>query len=64
MVVKKYNSATASFSTINAPVYTTHAQALYNEDKSGAGQNLTTENLYVQVNVTERDTILFETPRK
>ena len=59
VVVKKYNSATASFSTINAPVYTTHAQALYNEDKSGAGQNLTTENLYVQVNVTERDTILF-----
>ena len=59
VVVKKYNSTTASFSTISAPVYTTHAQALYNEDKSGAGQNLTIENLYVQVNVTERDTILF-----
>ena len=59
IVVKKYNSTTATFSTISAPVHTTHAQALYNLDKSGAGQNLTTENLYVQVNVTERDTILF-----
>jgi hypothetical protein len=59
VVVKKYNSTTGAFTTINAPMYTTHAQALYNEDKSGAGQNLTTENLYVQVNVSERDTILF-----
>ena len=59
IVVKKYNSTTAAFTTVNAPVYTTHAQALYNEDKSGSGANLTLENLYVQVNVSERDTILF-----
>jgi hypothetical protein len=57
--VKKYNSTTAAFSTVSAPMHTTHAQALYNLDKSGAGANLTTENLYVQVNPTERDTILF-----
>ena len=57
--VKKYNSTTAAWSTIDAAVYETHAQALYNLDKSGAGANLTTQNLYTQVNVTERDTILF-----
>jgi len=57
--VKKYNSTTAAFTTISAPMHTTHAQALYNLDKSGAGANLTTENIYVQVNPTERDTILF-----
>ena len=59
VVVKKYNSTTATFSTVSAPMHISHAQALYNLDKSGAGANLTTEDLYVQVNVTERDSILF-----
>ena len=59
VVVKKYSSTTATWSTISAPMHTTHAQALYNLDKSGAGSNLTTANIYVQANVTERDTILF-----
>ncbi len=59
VVVKKYNSTTAAWSTISAPAHESHAQALYNLDKSGAGANLTTENLYTQVNVTEYDTITF-----
>jgi hypothetical protein len=40
-------------------MYEHHAQALHNTDKTGAGANLTTENLYTQVNVTEMDATLF-----
>ncbi|MBR20774.1 MAG: hypothetical protein CMA64_11630 [Euryarchaeota archaeon] len=50
--VKKYNSTTKLWSTESAPLYTSHAQALYNMDKAGGGMNLTLGQVYIQAHTT------------
>jgi hypothetical protein len=54
MVAKLYSSASASFSTVAAPLYSTNNQAIYNLDATNGGTSLTAGNLYTQYNITEQ----------
>ena len=51
--VKVWNEDTELWDTSLAPIYATNHAALAGLDLSGGGSNLTSANLYVQVNVTE-----------
>ena len=51
---KLYSSASASFSTVAAPLYATHNSAIYNLDPANGGTALTVGTLYTQYNVTEQ----------
>ena len=55
IVVKKYSTTTGVFETVNAPVYKTQEQALQQLDRAGGGSNLTTNDVFVQVNTTEHE---------
>jgi hypothetical protein len=48
-----YNTNTASFDAINAPLYATSAAAIYALDPSGGGINIPVNNLYVKYNDNE-----------
>ena len=48
-----YNSATANFSSISAPLYATHQEAIYNLDPSGGGVNIAVGSLYVKYDDAE-----------
>ena len=54
IVAKLYSSASASFSTVAAPLYATHNSAIYNLDAAKGGTNLKVGTLYTQYNVTEQ----------
>jgi hypothetical protein len=51
--VKRYNSTTALWEAISAPLYADGASAIYGLDKAGGGTNLSTGALYVKFNDSE-----------
>ena len=51
--VKIFNGETELFDAVDAPIYKSNQEALYNLDLSGGGSNLTALNLFVMTNVTE-----------
>ena len=53
--LKKYSTTLGVFETVPAPVFKTQEQALQQLDKSGGGINLTTNDVFVQVNTTEHE---------
>ena len=55
IVVKKYSTTSGTFETVPAPVYKTPEQALQQLDRSGGGINLTTNDVFVQVNTGESE---------
>ena len=60
----KYGTILQLWDAKNAPVYTTHNEALYNLDKAGGGINLAVGDVYVQAHTTlaeneEHDFTLF-----
>ena len=56
LVVKKYSSATDSFSTLSNPVYANDQSALKALDPTGGGINVAAGTLYAQYNVQENGT--------
>ena len=52
-IVKQWNSATKTWVTYSAPVYSSTHAALYYLDRSGGGQGIATDNLFVQSNSDE-----------
>ena len=52
-IVKQWNSATKTWVTYSAPVYSSTHAALYYLDRSGGGQGIATDNLFVQSNSNE-----------
>ena len=53
--VKKYNSTSKLWETIDSPLYTSNTSALKGLDPTGGGQNLAVGTLYVRPNWTEAD---------
>ena len=53
IVAKLYATASASFSTVAAPLHTNHASALFNLDPANGGTGLSAGALYTQFNITE-----------
>jgi hypothetical protein len=51
--VKRWNSATQSWISYEAPIYSSTTAALYALDRSGGGVNLPTDTLFVQSNSDE-----------
>jgi len=56
LVVKEYEAATDSFTTINNPLYENDQSALKALDPTGGGLNIATGSLYSQYDVSEDDT--------
>ena len=52
-IVKKWNSATETWVTVNAPIYASGHSALYYLDRSGGGANIGQGELFVQTNAEE-----------
>ena len=52
-IVKQWDSATKTWVTYSAPVYSSTHAALYYLDRSGGGQGIATDNLFVQSNSDE-----------
>jgi len=53
--LKKYSDTAGQFESVTAPVFITQEQALQQLDKLGGGQNLTTNDVFVQVNIGESE---------
>jgi len=53
IIAKLYSSASASFSTVAAPLFATNHSAIFNLDAANGGTALTTGQLYTQFNITE-----------
>ena len=53
--VKKWNSGTASWNTVTAPIYDTNHAATYALDSTGGGLNIAEGSLFIQPNITEAD---------
>ena len=53
--LKKYSDTAGQFETVEAPVYKTQEQALQQLDRTGGGVNLTTNDVFVQVNIGESE---------
>jgi len=53
--LKKYSETAGVFESVNAPVHKTQEQALQQLDKAGGGLNLTTNDVFVQVNTGEAE---------
>ncbi len=51
--VKRWSSATASWVSVEAPIYADGAAAIYYLDRSGGGATLVANNLYVKSNTNE-----------
>jgi hypothetical protein len=56
--VKRWSSATASWETITAPIYSSNAAAIKALDSSGGGANLSTNSIYIKSNNGETDPLL------
>jgi phage tail sheath protein FI len=52
--IKKWNSSTASWVTVDAPVYDNGQSAVYGLDTVGGGANLGTDTVYIKANVEEK----------
>jgi hypothetical protein len=57
IVVKLYSSSSASFSTVDAPLYENNHTAIYNLDPSTGGTGISEGTLYTQYNVTEQNAV-------
>ena len=53
--LKKYSDTAGQFESVDAPVFITQEQALQQLDKAGGGKNLTTNDVFVQVNIGESE---------
>jgi hypothetical protein len=51
--VKRYNSTTELFESVDAPLYANSTEALFKLDKIGGGENLAVGTLYVKYNISE-----------
>tara|TARA_B100000085_G_scaffold279745_1_gene303539 strand:+ start:8333 stop:11611 length:3279 start_codon:yes stop_codon:yes gene_type:complete len=51
--VKTYNATTSVFDTVNAPIYATNHQAIFNLDKANGGTSLLKGDMYIQSNIAE-----------
>jgi hypothetical protein len=60
MKVKQFNGTTKLWEDKAAPVYTNHASALFNLDKSGGGLGLALGALYVQAHTTQAENEEFD----
>jgi hypothetical protein len=49
--VKVWNDATQLWDAVDAPIYPSHEQAIFELDRTGGGENLAVGDLYVQSNV-------------
>ena len=56
-VVKLYSSASASFSTVEAPLHANNHTAIFKLDPANGGTGLAAGTLYTQFNVTEQNTV-------
>jgi len=54
VVAKLYSTASGTFSSVSAPLYTTNHSALYTLDPTNGGTGLTAGTLYSQYNITEQ----------
>jgi hypothetical protein len=54
IVAKLYASASASFSTVAAPLHDDHSTAIFKLDAANGGTGLTAGTLYTQFNITEQ----------
>jgi hypothetical protein len=52
-IAKRWNSATETWVTYNAPIYASAHAALYYLDRSGGGANIAANELFVQTNALE-----------
>jgi hypothetical protein len=55
VVVKKYSETNGAFETVSAPMFKSQERALKDLDGTGGGINLSTNDLFVQVNVGESE---------
>ena len=53
IVAKLYSSASASFSTVAAPLHDDHSTAIFKLDAANGGTGLSVGDLYTQFNITE-----------
>jgi len=53
IVAKLYSSASASFSTVAAPLHDDHSTAIFKLDPANGGTGLSVGDLYTQFNITE-----------
>ena len=53
--VKMWSEAIKDWTTVEAPVYSDNAAAIYGLDRAGGGKNIARGTLYVQFNVNEED---------
>ena len=51
--IKQYSTDTQLWNNVSAPLYTSNQAALMSLDKTGGGENLLTDDLYVRVNIDE-----------
>ena len=56
IIAKLYSSASASFSSVSAPLYATNHSAIYNLDPTNGGTSIAVGTLYTQYNITEEGT--------
>ena len=63
IIVKKYNSATAAWSVVDAPMYADNHTAVYNIDPVNGGTGISAGTLYTQFNATEQSFTNDATPR-
>jgi hypothetical protein len=54
IVAKLYSSASASFSTVAAPLHDDHSTAIFKLDAANGGTGLSVGDLYTQFNITEQ----------
>jgi len=52
-LVKNYNGVTKTFDTVPAPLYSSFAKAQYSLDKSGGGQNIPVNSVFVETNFNQ-----------
>ena len=58
--VKKYNSDTQLWASVDAPMYASPEAALFGLDKAGGGSNLLAGDLYVNANINETNPIVVD----
>ena len=63
IIVKKYNSATAAWSVVDAPLYANNHAAIYGIDPVNGGTGVSAGTLYTQFNATEQSFTNDATPR-
>ena len=57
IVVKLYSASSASFSTVDSPIYQNNHTAIFNLDPSNGGTSISEGTLYTQYNVAEQNAV-------